>query len=527
MKLPRWLDRVRSWLMRLPPRLSAGARRGSLRVRLVVGVLVLATVGLAVVDVTAVLLLQSYLVARSDAQLSAMQSRLRQFEEVGQTPDLVPPGGRAAAGALLGGFVVEVRDRDGRLTARYTDDPQVPSPVLPAPELLRARGQVDAPFDLTVHARPLKARGYRVLLWVHPRDQGTTMIALDMSAPLATTKRLVLIELGASLVVLLLIGTLGVGVVRVGLRPLDDVENTAEAIVAAGDLSRRIPVPANHRTEIGRLADTLNTMLTRVEGAFAQRARSEARLRRFAADASHELRTPLATIRGFAELYRHGAAREPQQVAALLARIEAEATRMGLLVEDLLLLARLDQQRPPESEPVDLLPVAADAVEAARVIDPQRPLRLVILPERATPGSPLPIVLGDESQLRQVASNLLGNALRHTPSDTLTVVRVGVPPGSAAAVLEVVDHGPGLAADDHERVFERFFRADPARGRQPHRAADDHLGSGIGAGLGLSIVAAIVTAHLGQVDHRPTPGGGATFRVTIPLAPSAEQPDGS
>ncbi|MDT7566057.1 MAG: two-component system, OmpR family, sensor kinase [Pseudonocardiales bacterium] len=515
------LGRPLDWLSRQRPRLAAGARRGSLRVRLVVGVLVLATVGLAVVDVTAVFLLESYLVARSDAQLSAMQSRLRQYEQLRQAPDLVPPGDRAAAGTLLGTFVVELRDRDGRLTARYAADPQAPAPVLPALDLLRARGQLDTPFDLTARAGPRK-RGYRVLMWVHPLDQGTTMIALDMSGLHATTGRLILIELVASLVVLLLIGTLGVGVVRVGLRPLDDVENTAEAIVAAGDLSRRIPVPANPRTEIGRLADTLNTMLTRLEGAFAQRAESEARLRRFAADASHELRTPLAGIRGFAELYRQGAAREPQQVAELLARIEAEATRMGLLVEDLLLLARLDQQRPPESEPVDLLPVAADAVEAARVIDPQRPLRLVILPELQTTGSPLPIVLGDESQLRQVATNLVSNALRHTPSDTLTVVRVGVPPGSAVAVLEVIDHGPGLTADDHERVFERFFRADPARGRQPHRPADEHLGNGIGAGLGLSIVAAIVTAHRGQVAHRPTPGGGATFSVTIPLAPPDE-----
>jgi two-component system, OmpR family, sensor kinase len=525
MRLTRSLGSVPSWPRRLLPRLAAGARRGSLRVRLVVGVLVLATVGLSVVNLAAVVLLESYLVARSDGQLLAMQSRLRQFEQAGQPPDLNPPGGKAAAGALLGVYVVELRDRDGRLTARYTDDPQAPTPVLPALESLRARGQIDTPFELTARGGPLRPRGYRVLMWVHPADRGTTMIALDMSPLHATTRRLVLIEIGASLVVLLLVGALGTGVVRVGLRPLDDVENTAEAIVAAGDLSRRIPVPANPRTEIGRLADTLNTMLTRLEGAFAQRAESEARLRRFAADASHELRTPLAGIRGFAELYRHGAAREPQQVAELLARIEAEATRMGLLVEDLLLLARLDQQRPPESEPVDLLPVTADAVEAARVIDPQRPLRLVILPELQTTASPLPIVLGDESQLRQVATNLLSNALRHTPTDTLTVVRVGVPPGSAVAVLEVVDHGPGLAADDHERVFERFFRADPARGRQPHRPAEERLGNGIGAGLGLSIVAAIVTAHRGQLDHRPTPGGGATFTVTIPLAPAEEKPD--
>jgi two-component system OmpR family sensor kinase len=260
-------------------------------------------------------------------------------------------------------------------------------------------------------------------------------------------------------------------------------------------------------------------MLANLQAAFAQRAESETRLRRFVADASHELRTPIAGIRGFAELYRHGVVQEPEQVRELFARIEAEATRMGLLVDDLLLLARLDQQRPLEPEPIDLLPIAVDTVETARAIAPDRPLELVIIPERDELGTPPPIVLGDEAQLRQVGTNLLSNALRHTPSDTPITVRVGVVPGERVAVFEVADRGPGLAADAAARVFERFYRADPARRRLPEQPDGEGPRGGVGVGLGLSIVAAIVSAHDGAVRCEPTPGGGATFRVTIPLRP--------
>jgi two-component system OmpR family sensor kinase len=252
-------------------------------------------------------------------------------------------------------------------------------------------------------------------------------------------------------------------------------------------------------------------MLTQIEGAFRSREASEERTRRFAADASHELRTPLASIRGFAELYRQGAV-PAEEVPRTLRRIEDEAKRMGGLVEDLLLLARLDEQRPTRTEPVDLAVLAGDAVHDARGLDAGRTVRLVGLGDQDGEGgargpAPAP-TLGDEDRLRQVVANLLANAVRHTPAGTPIEVAVGTAQanGSAHAVLEVRDHGPGLGADQADRVFERFYRADPSRRR----------GQGGGSGLGLSIVQAVVTAHRGTVSVRETPGGGATFAVDLP-----------
>jgi two-component system OmpR family sensor kinase len=482
-------------------------RDSSLQVRLVAGVLVLAAAGLFVANLATILFLQSYLVTRGDETLTTLQTRLRAFEKSDEAPPFLTSPGEPAAVGLSGGFVIEIRKAGGAVAARSTNEPQSATLEPPPLTVLRAQGELDHPFDLTT-TDPASTT-YRTLVWLHPDGQGSTMVALDVSPQLALIGRVVRIELIAGLSVLALLGLLGTSVVRIALRPLHDVENTAGSIIAAGDLSRRIPARATRRTEIGRVAGTLNSMLGRVEAAFAQRAESEDRLRRFVADASHELRTPIAGIRGFAELYRHGAVTEPNQVAQLLARIEAEATRMGLLVEDLLLLARLDRRRNPDSEPVDLIAIAADAVEGARVIDPDRRVQLVILPEEEQTGAVAPVVLGDEPQLRQVATNLVGNALRHTPPGTPVVVRVGVLDTAPTAIFEVVDQGPGLSAEDSERVFERFYRADVARGRQPNHSS--------GAGLGLSIVAAIVAAHRGRVEHVPTPGGGATFRVSFPL----------
>jgi two-component system OmpR family sensor kinase len=220
-------------------------------------------------------------------------------------------------------------------------------------------------------------------------------------------------------------------------------------------------------------------------------------MRRFVADASHELRTPLTSIRGFAELYRQGAVQSPEDVARILRRVEDEAARMGLLVDDLLLLARLDQQRPLEQRPVDLLALATDAVQDARAVDPGRPVAVQVV------GSPPGPVTGDEARLRQVVGNLVTNALNHTPPGTPVLVSVGGEPGWA--VLAVTDRGPGLAPEDADRVFERFYRADASR----TRAAG-------GTGLGLSIVAALVAAHGGRVDVESAPGRGATFRVRLP-----------
>ncbi|MCW2506796.1 MAG: two-component sensor histidine kinase [Actinomycetia bacterium] len=304
--------------------------------------------------------------------------------------------------------------------------------------------------------------------------------------------------------VLLVLAALGWLVVTTSLRRLVAVEKTAEAI-AAGDLSQRVP-GGDDRTEVGRLAVALNTMLTQIESAFRSSEASEVsarasedRMRRFVADASHELRTPLTSIRGFAELHRQGAVADPAGTARLLGRIESEAARMGLLVDDLLMLARMDQQRPLERKPVDLLELATDAVTAARAVDPGRAITLDL-----ADGTAPPVVTGDDGRLRQVLGNLVSNAMTHTPPGTPIVVRLSTTDSTAR--LAVADAGPGLPADVAERVFERFYRADPARTRA----------SG-GTGLGLSIVVSLVAAHDGTVSVRSEPGSGSEFEVELPL----------
>lgn len=287
-------------------------------------------------------------------------------------------------------------------------------------------------------------------------------------------------------------------------RPLSRVEKTAAAI-AAGDLSRRVEVerPA---TEVGRLSRSLNAMLAHIESAFAARMDSERKMRRFVADASHELRTPLVTIRGFSELYRHGALQNDDDVRAAMGRIESEAKRMGQLVEDLLTLARIDEQRPLESQPLDLLVLGNDAALDARAIAPERDIRVIGLDGGKARHAP---AVGDEARLRQVVANLMTNALRYTPEGSPIEIAVGVAPvihGRSDSVIEVRDHGPGISEDDAARVFERFYRADSSRYRETG-----------GTGLGLAIVAALVAQHDGTVRLEETPGGGATLSIRLPF----------
>ncbi|ALG14110.1 sensor histidine kinase [Kibdelosporangium phytohabitans] len=289
-------------------------------------------------------------------------------------------------------------------------------------------------------------------------------------------------------VALLAVALLSWRAVRRGLRPLDDIADTA-AEIGSGDLTKRVP-PGPPDTEMGKLSDALNGMLTQLETAFAERQASEDRLRRFVADASHELRTPIATIRGHAELFRRGAATRPDDLAKVMRRIESEAERMGVLVDELLLLARLDQGRPLESNPVDLCALATDAVADALATSPGRTISLTASPA---------VVLGDSLRLRQVLGNLLSNVLQHTPESATATVRVTAADGNA--ILEVADTGPGIA--DVERIFERF-----------HRAAESRTHAG--AGLGLSIVAAVVEAHGGHVEVESELDRGSRFTVTLP-----------
>lgn len=346
-------------------------------------------------------------------------------------------------------------------------------------------------------------------------DQGVVYVGLPLDSVRDTVGQIQKLLALSALAITALGAAVGYLAVRQSLRPLGEIERTAAAI-AEGDLGRRVP-QAPSSTEVGSLARSLNTMLSQIEQAFAAREVSEARMRRFIADASHELRTPLATVRGYGELYRMGALTTPEAVADTLRRIEDSATRMGTLVEDLLRLARLDEGRALEQTPVDLAVVAADALSDLHALDPSRPARLVPLRPEGETGAC--VVVGDEGRLRQVLANLVGNAARHTPPGTPVEIAIGFdeqaaggsaggPAGGArTAVLEVRDHGPGIPAEHAERVFERFFRVDASRNRD----------SG-GSGLGLAIVAAIVGRLGGTAEVLDTPGGGLTVRITLPAA---------
>nr|WP_280339557.1 HAMP domain-containing sensor histidine kinase [Nocardia neocaledoniensis] len=367
------------------------------------------------------------------------------------------------------------------------------APALPDPPALEpvTVGSVGAPSELW---RVLTVRGHHA----------TATVAWPLAENTETLRRLVVLLVIVGAVVLIVLAVAAYFVVRGSLRPLRRVEATAAAI-AGGALHHRIPVRGND-TEVDRLSRSLNSMLTQIQQAFAateaseSAAReSEARMRRFVADASHELRTPLTTIRGFAELYRQGATDDP---ALFMHRIEHEAQRMGLLVEDLLMLARLDAQRPVDLRPVDLLAIAGDAVHSARAVEAaageHRPITLDVVAGAGTLE-----ILGDEHRLRQILTNLLNNARTHTPDGTTITVRLT--PADDEVRLEVADTGPGLSPEESARIFERFYRADTSRTR-----------SSGGTGLGLSIVAALVAAHNGTVEVTPTPGGGATFVVRLP-----------
>ena len=341
------------------------------------------------------------------------------------------------------------------------------------------------------------------------RSDGYLIVGVSLRETNATLSRLAAVVIASTVAILVALALIAFWVIRLGVRPIDEMAVTANAI-AEGDLSRRVEV-GRDSTEAGRLGVALNGMLHQIEGAFSQRQASEDRLRQFVADASHELRTPLTSIRGYTELYRAGVIEPGPELDDAMRRIEGEATRMGDLVDDLLLLARLDQGRPLDCEPVDLVSLARDAVADARAVEPERPIAM------ETPAEPV-MVTGDERRLRQVVTNLLANVRSHTPADTPVDVRVRS--GAGLALLEVADEGPGIPPEVGDRVFERFYRGDPARVRD-----------GAGAGLGLSIVAAVAASHHGHAWVESAPGHGARFRVELPLrgctASSQDAPVGS
>ncbi|MFC0530643.1 sensor histidine kinase [Phytohabitans kaempferiae] len=501
-------------------------RRVPLRVKLVTSVLVLVGVALLVISIGSALALRSYLIDKVDSELNTLTN--------------------AAATSVMSGKDVYVGITADILVATATPDTVKMSEVS---SLLKAsqlpplptdyagfKEHVDEPY--TVKAADPRVR-WRVLVTQLPNGYLIAVAQSLVDVDEAVT-RLIWVDALVGGAVLILLATIGAAIVRSSLGPLIEIERTAAAI-AGGDLTRRVPDPEpgeeEPQTELGRLSRALNAMLTQIESAFTARAasesaarsaemaardaafaaqaseararRSEERMRQFVADASHELRTPLTTIRGFAELYRQGAASTPEDVARIVRRIEDEASRMGLLVQDLLLLARLDRERPVELAPVELPVLAADAVQAARAVAPERDIRLEV-----TPGAGPLVVLGDDGRLRQVISNLMTNALTHTPPTASIFLRLRSEPLGARegrAVIEVADTGPGLSPEQADRVFERFYRADAARTRRADGAA--------GSGLGLAIVAALVAAHNGTVEVDSAPDKGATFRVRLPLAP--------
>jgi len=530
----RWIGRQQRVIRRL-------SERTPLRVKLITAVLALVIIALGAIGVASVYVLHSYLTTQSDTELTAAISNINTDTLINKPPGYlyrIENEQNLFAGIQLPG---------NQLAWSYADMPGIGSPgqarqSLPALPTSANWGGRISPTLVTVPAQS-GSDTWRVIAQTFTYQavsstggtqqvKGTLVVGTDLGNVNATVRRIAYFDMIVGGVIVLVLALVGVAAVRANLRPLDEIEETAEAI-ADGHLDRRVP-ERDPRTEIGRLGRSLNIMLSQIETAFHAREESEAaahrseeRMRRFIADAGHELRTPLTAIRGFAEYYRQRGGMEtrwdrdeapatgdgltPSDLDRLMQRVEKEAARMGLLVEDLLLLARLDQQRPLARQPVDLLSLAGDAVHDARLLAPARTVDLSVQPGAAF------LVIGDEPRLRQVIGNLMSNALTHTPDGTPIEVLIGsgtldprLPDSPPAVTLDVTDHGPGMTSEQAHRVFERFYRTDQARTRATG-----------GSGLGLAIVNALVSAHGGVASVRTAPGKGATFRIALPLAPEA------
>jgi two-component system OmpR family sensor kinase len=476
----------------------------ALRARILIVTVALFVVGLGAAGSATYHFLSSFLVDRVDDQLEVATGPAA--AELART---APPHRDAEHASFLpDGSYAALVDERGRVQreARSAFGQGAPRPDIPG-ELVRSQARDGEPRLTTVRAVSGEIE-YRLI--AKPLgDKGTVVVALRLTEVRATQRRLRLIGGVVSGLVLVAIGVAAYWLTRRVLRPLERMAEKSGAI-AAGDLSQRVE-PDDPRTEVGRLGGALNAMLAEIERAFAEleralaeRVAAEDRLRRFVADASHELRTPVTSIRGYAELFRRGAGDRPADLANVMRRIEEAGERMGALVEELLLLARLDQGVPLERRPVDVSTVVDAAVDAACAIDPQRPIDVEL-------QSPL-VVLGTESRLRQVVDNLLANARVHTPAGTPVHVRLAAE--DEGVVLELADEGPGVPPDEADRIFERFYRTDSSRTRSQG-----------GVGLGLAIVRSVVEAHGGTVGYRARPGGGSVFRVVLSPRPGAGSED--
>lgn len=464
----------------------------SLRRRLLVGLVAVAAV-LVATNVALSRIIESFLLDRVDRQLVEVAPRIFGADRGG-------PGGPAFPSPdaeTLSEYFLALGDPTSssltHLKSTLADEAN-PPPVLRRREVLaHLAGQGDTPRPFTAEATEGSA-SWRLVAIEEPR-YGVAVVGISLADVERTVERIRLVQALGTLAVLSALAVVSWWMLRLGVHPIEDMARTADAI-AGGDLSQRVDHPGEG-TEAGRLGVALNSMLSRIEDAFRALEASEARVRRFAADASHELRTPLTSIQGYAELWRAGGLRTDAEVADAMRRMEHEARRMAALVEDLLLLARLDQRRPLETGPVRLDHLVADAVRDARAVEPDRPLEVEAAPVT---------VDGDDLRLRQVVGNLLANVRAHTPPGT--PVRVTVAGAADRARLEVADEGPGMAPEVAAKVFERFYRADDSRARP-----------GGGTGLGLSIVAAVAEAHGGTAGVESEPGRGSRFVVDLPLAP--------
>jgi two-component system, OmpR family, sensor kinase len=468
----------------------------SLRARLLAGLLGLSLAGLVAVGGGTYLALRSFLLDRVDQQLVTAQRLVdaalaSAHGASGRTVDtrllrqVAPPN-----------TFLQLRDRANRIETSLqigpTDEP-TPAPRLPAALHLAVGGRSSSVVSFGADAVRGTGR-YRVQASWLRAGAGILVVAVPLDDVNDTLARLLQIEAVVIGAVLALLAMGAFWLLRAGLGPLERIAGTAAGI-ADGDLAVRV-APADPHSEIGRLGLALNGMLERLQDAFARRDRSEAELRRFVAGASHELRTPLTSIRGYAALFRRGAQHNPEHLATSMQRIESEATRMGTLIDDMLLLARLDEKRPLDRKTVDLTEIALDAAQDAHARDPDQPITV-------HHNGPL-IVIGDDQRLQQVAANLLANAQTHTPPGT--PVEVVLSARDDQAILTVTDHGPGIDPEDAPHVFERFYRGTATS------AAAQHSGSG----LGLATVAAIIHAHSGTVTLKSKPGHGATFEVALP-----------